>query len=927
MIGREGELRLVESFLDAAGPGARGLLLEGEPGIGKTTIWQAALDAAAGRGYAVLVTRPSEAEARLPFAGLNDLFGGLVDERLPGLPPPQQRSLDVALMRASADGEPMQPLALSLAVLELVRLAASGRPLALGIDDAQWLDESTAAVLRFALRRLESEPVVIVVAERDGASTDVPAIVADLPEGRVRRVPVRALDAGAIDRLLEESLGLQLAPSVLRRVQRLSGGNPFHALEVGRALRAGGVDPTTGHVPLPRSLTGLLQTRVASLPSAARDVAVHAAALAHPTPALLEAVLGPERTRDGLAEVREAGVLTSGEDPIRFAHPLLASEVSASLDDAGRRDVHRRLAAVVTEPEELARHLALAATGPDPDVADALDAAATHALGRGAPDAAADLSELAATLTPVAEQGRAGRMAAAGRYRLMAGDAGRARELLERALEEPAARTGPPRAELLFRLAGVRQLMDDFAASAELGREALRHAGDDVPLAVQIKLLLAGASYITGRDWSAGARHAFEAKDLAEQLDDPGILAATLGPCVTWCYATGRGYHRDLGRRASELEPWTARFRTLDLPEFDLAAIELAEGEVASAVARQRRLLERAEREGDYSSLPFLLANMALVDFLEGHPDLARTRIEQASRLARVTDQRAAQVHVLTYEARIAARLGDADRAREAGREAFALMAATGWRAGEWLMRGDLALLELSTGDPSAAIELVADALAPPEADGPQRRRWAQPVAVEALVALGRLDEARRVLDELEEHVRSHGSPRLSAEALRARARLSAAHGEVEAGDAAIVEAEAIHRRMEDRWEVARTLLVAGELHRRARRRAKARTALRESLETFALLGARRWAEQAREQLTRIDASREQGGLTPTQRTVAELVAGGLTNRQVADRLFMSPHTVEAHLSAIYRTLGIRSRADLRASMANGRVPVRDSEG
>src|SRR5688500_15611890 len=118
MIGREGELRLVESFLRAAGPGTHALLVQGAAGIGKTTIWQAALDAAAGRGYHVTVTRPTEAEARIPFAGLNDLFGSLVDAWGQELPPPQRTALDVALMRATAQGEPMQPLALSLAVLE-----------------------------------------------------------------------------------------------------------------------------------------------------------------------------------------------------------------------------------------------------------------------------------------------------------------------------------------------------------------------------------------------------------------------------------------------------------------------------------------------------------------------------------------------------------------------------------------------------------------------------------------------------------------------------------------------------------------------------------------------------------------------------------------------------------------------------------------
>ncbi|HSJ00784.1 MAG TPA: AAA family ATPase [Patescibacteria group bacterium] len=925
MIGRESELRQVEAFLDGAVPGVRVLVIDGAAGIGKTSLWEAAIEAARARGQHVVTTRPTEAEARLPFAGLNDLFGPVVDARPPGLPAPQQLALDIALMRASPGGEPMQPLALSLAVLELMRIASATGPLVVGIDDARWLDDSTAGVLRFALRRLEAEPVAVIVTERTPAADATQAVFADLPPDRVTRLTVEGLRAEAIDRLLDDTLQLRLAPTMLRRVVRLSGGNPFFAIEIGRALVARGADAMDERLPLPESLTALLRDRIASLAPEAREVAAHVAALSQPNVEHLESALGPEVTRTGLGEAREADMLAVVDGAVRFTHPLLATEVYAGLPDEQRRDVHRRLASVVSEPEELARHLALGATGPDGDVAETLDAAAIHALGRGAPDAAAQLSVLAADLTPLQDGARARRMASAGRYWLMSGDVGRARELLERALGEPAAVSGVARAELLYRLAGVRQLMDDFAAAEALGREGLRHAGDDAHLAIQLKLLLAGVSYITGRDWTSGSRHAAEAMELAEQLDEPAVLAATIGRCLTWCYVTGRGYRRDLAERAAGLEAWTAQFRTLDLPEYDIAGIELFEGETTAAYDRLHRLLERAERDGDYSSLPFLLANLAIGDFLEGRTDAAREAIERAMRLAQVTELRVAQVHTLANDARLASRLGDADRALAAGAAAFDLMDATGWRMGEWAMRADLALLELSRGDPSAALALVAHALDPTGPDEPPRRRWAEFVAIDALLALGRHADARVALDEFERYARSHGSPRLVAEAHRGRARLLAADGRVDEADAAIAEAEAIHRRMEDRWELARTLLAAGEVHRRARRRARARAALREALELFAFLGSGLWARQAREDLARIDAAREAGRLTPTQRRVAELVAGGLRNRQVADRLSMSVHTVEAHLSAIYQALGIRSRSEVASALASDARDPRDS--
>ena len=249
----------------------------------------------------------------------------------------------------------------------------------------------------------------------------------------------------------------------------------------------------------------------------------------------------------------------------------------------------------------------------------------------------------------------------------------------------------------------------------------------------------------------------------------------------------------------------------MDRTDYALISIDLAEGETASAKARVMRLLEDAERDGDYSSLPFLLAHASAFDFLDGRAEEARERIARARRLADVTDQRTARVHVLGFEARLLARLGDADGARTIADEAFDLMAATSWRFGEWPLRVELALLELSRGDASAALAFVEGALEPPSDDASGRHRWALPTAAEALVALGRLDEARHALDGLPEY----RPRRLHADSLRARGRLLAAAADLDAAASILDEAEAIHRQMDDRWELARTLVVAGEAHRR----------------------------------------------------------------------------------------------------------------
>jgi DNA-binding CsgD family transcriptional regulator len=916
LIGRERELRLVEGVL--AGGGARAIVLHGEAGIGKTAVWQAALDLAARHGHRVVTTRPTEAEAKLSFAGFNDLFGALVDRAADALPAPQRAAIDSALMRGG-DAEPIQPLALSLGALEVIRSAAEEAPLAIGIDDVAWLDEPSASVLRFALRRLDAESVVVITCLRTDDARPTPAILADVEPSRINRVSLGPLAGAAIETLLEDRVGLQLAPAPLRRVQRASGGNPLHALEIGRAMSqsaAGSLE----RAHLPDSLPALVRSRLDGLKGDARAVVVHAAALARPTSGVLGRALGEEAATAGLAEARRAEVLAPGDDPIRFTYPLLAAEAYGALGDAARRNVHARLAEVVADEEERARHLALAATGPDPAVVAALQSAAALARERGARDAAADLVELAANLSGPGA-GRAHLLASAGRDRLMAGDMARARRILEEALEDPATRSGAARAELLFALARVRQLMDDMVAAESLARQALRHADDDPSHRVEIHLLLAGVAFVTGRWWASGARHAAEARRLAEASGDERLGAITLGPDASWRYASGRRLPRGLADRAADAAPWTRNLRVLDVPEYDLATIDRDEGRTADAYVRFRTLAERAEREGDYSSLPFLLAIVALGDFLDGQGDAARERIDRALRLAQTTDQRTAQVHVLVYGARIEARLGHLDHASRMAESAFELMDATGWRVGEWALRADLAVGELGRGDSEAALAQVRAAIDPGQRDPSGRWRAGLGVAVEALIGLDRMEEARAVVDGT---IRPKLTGRLRVELLRGQARLRGALGDQDGADAAIDSVLAAHRDMEDRWEIARSQLVAGEIHRRARRRARARSAIRDALEGFIVLGARRWAEVARDQLGRAEAGHSGGTLTPTQRTVAMMAAGGMRNRQIAGRLGMSAHTVEAHLSAVYRLLGIRRRGELAEALARHRE-MRDS--
>ena len=442
-------------------------MIEGEAGAGKTTLWLAGVEEARERGYRVLETRPAEAEAGLPFAGLGDLVESTLDEVLDELPEPQADALRVALLLAPPGQAPPDERAVAVAVLGVLReLARTGRVL-VAVDDVQWLDSPSAKVVSFAWRRLREEPVGILLAHRLG--TDAPAGLVD--DDRFSSLAVGPLALGAVHRLLHSRLGLVLPRPALRRVHEVSGGNPFFGLELGRALQAHDAELSPGEpLPVPDRLQELVRSRLEALPPESRDVLAAAAALSQPTLDLLAAAVsdGADALRPGL----EAQVVELDGDRVRFTHPLLASAAYQSLDAIGRRELHRRLAEVVPDVDERARHLALSTDAPDSDVARALEEAAEHARARGATASAAELCEQACRLTPLDEPDAAHRRTvAAARYRFVAGDTARARALLEEAL--PSTRGGDGLAEALVLLGRLHRYEGDQPQAAELLRRAL----------------------------------------------------------------------------------------------------------------------------------------------------------------------------------------------------------------------------------------------------------------------------------------------------------------------------------------------------------------------------------------------------------------------------------------------------------------------
>src|SRR5439155_239630 len=310
-------------------------------------------------------------------------------------------SRGVIARESELGSQPPDQRAVSLALLDILDALARPTPVVVAVDDVQWLDASSAAVLEFALRRLRSEPVGFLASARTGAQTRL-AIEEVIADERVERLTLGPLGVGAAFRLVSDRVGVTLSRPELARLHELADGNPFYLLELGRELERSGARPTAGQPwPVPRDLTELLAGRLGRLPGWTRELLLAIAASPRPTVEVLEAALADEgRVHEGLERAADSGVLELDGSLVRFVHPLLASVCYQAAPLWRRRAVHRLLAGAVSEPEERARHLALAAQGPDAAVASDLDRAGARAAMRGATAAAGELYELAADATP-----------------------------------------------------------------------------------------------------------------------------------------------------------------------------------------------------------------------------------------------------------------------------------------------------------------------------------------------------------------------------------------------------------------------------------------------------------------------------------------------------------------------------------------------
>ncbi len=920
ILGREAELAHLARFLDSIEHGPASCILEGSPGIGKTTLWLAGLNAARERGYRVLSCRGAESEARLSYAALGDLFTGVLDESLPGLPPPQAHALQTALLQAEEGGSPDQR-AVSLASVNVVRTLATAGPLIVAVDDVQWLDTPSARVLSFVLRRLSDERVGLLVSLRLGAGTmgDLVGIERELP-GAVR-IAVGSLPVDPLGRVLRDQTGVDLPRPVVVRLHRVSRGNPLFALEIGRAVVRGGVRPQPGEpLPVPEDLQQLLSARLAALPSSARPPLLAISALSQPTVELVAAA-SRDDALDALAGAEALGIVERADGRVRFSHPLLASTVYVNASPRERRDLHLRLAALVADPEERARHLALGAEGPDSEVAEALDGAARHSRARGAPDAAAELAELARQLTPPEDSDAVRRRSLeAAEYHFDAGDATRSLTVLNEAIAASSA--GPERAEMLYRLASM-SWMNLVHGVREPAEQALEEAGENSELRSGIAQALAWVAFYLG-DLQEAAKQARRSLEYAQDVTEPATRADALAASGFVDFLLGKSSSRFM-TEALELQDammvegsWTEG-SVYTTPRSIIGLQLMWSGHLDEARAAFEQELAEYEKHGMYTVRQEVLCYLAELECRAGRWDVATGYASEAMETVVESGQTATQSHVVLFnQAYAAAHLGRVEEARRMATDGVRLATANDDLFNANWNRAVLGFLELSLSDHERAHEHLEPVVRYLERMGSVEPGIIPclPDEAEALIALGQLGPAQTLIERLEEHGRAADRPWARAGAARCHGLLSAAEGDLDTARTDLDRALEQHERMGQPFERARSLLVLGQIRRRAKQKRLARDSLEEAGAIFAELGATLWAERAAAELGRI------GGrpptpleLTPTEVEVARLVAEGHTNREVADALFLSPGTVQANLKRIYRKLDVRSRTELAARL------------
>ena len=899
LLGRQREIEVIERLLNTVreGHGAV-LMMDGEPGVGKTALLQYASDAA--RGFRVFRTAGVEGEMELDYAALQQLCSPLL-EYSDRLPDPQRDALDVAFGRST--GLAPNPFFVGLAVLGLLSEAAEQQPLLCVVDDAQWLDGASKRALALVARRLLAERVALIFATRSVSNG-----LARFP--RLSVDPLGRRDARA---LLESVLPARLDESVLERIVTETGGSPLALLELPRGLSpaqlAGGFGLTAA-LPLSAGIEESFRRRLERLPRNARRLLLLAAADPVGDAALLWRAapeLGVEETAANVLE--SAGLLTLNGSAT-FRHPLVRSAVYGSAEPSERREVHRALANATDpqlDPDRRAWHRAQAASIPDEDVAEDLERSAVQAQARGGYAAAAAFLERAVELSPEPSR-RARRALAAAQAKFQAGGLDEALGLLA-TVESSAATDHRVRGQ-------VQRLRAEIAFASRRGSDATPRLLAVAQELEPVDPRLARATYL-----EALAAATFVGR-LARGVGSTDVSRAALagppmppgaGPSDLLLQGLAVRFTEGYTAGAPLLKAAVSAFQSeavLPVEEarwlWFASQVALDLWDDASWTALSTRQLDLVRQTGDVSALPFVLSIRSGVCAYLGDLRTAALLEEELRAAIEATGIAAVPYGRLS----IAALRGDVAGFSELVRTVV----------GEAEARGEglaLTVTEFMSGTLYNGLGRYEDALAavvPSErfhTEGPAI--WTLTELIEAAVRLGRPERARRAFEHVEETTRAAGTE--WALGIEARLRALLSDGE----DADELYKEAITRlgRTSIRVQLARTHLLYGEWLRRERRRVDARAELRTAYELFRDFGVDAFAERARLELEATgEHARKRtvdtlGQLTPQELQIGRLAAEGHTNKEIATRLFISASTVEYHLRKTFRKLGVTSRTQL----------------
>ncbi|AHI01017.1 helix-turn-helix transcriptional regulator [Kutzneria albida] len=887
--GRHEEQRAVRALLDGARAGtSAALVLRGEPGIGKSALLEYAAEQA--RDMRVLRGTGVESEAELPFAGLHLLLRPVLD-RVAALPAPQRRALSGAFGLGTGGGDRFM---IGAGVLSLLAELAVREPLLCLVDDTQWLDRASAEALLFAARRLDREGVAILFAVREHAGA---LVSAGIPE-----LCLTGLDERSAAELLADT-GAVLPAGLREQLVAETGGNPLALRELPALVSAQGTH--LGPLPLTSRVLDAFHHQVRGLPAATRTLLLIAAAEdTGDLPTLLRAAGELGVGAADLHPAEELGLMRLEGGTLVFRHPLIRAAVYQGEQLSQRIAVHGALAATHRDVDRRAWHLAAAATGPDESVAQDLEAAASRALLRQGHAAAAAGYERAAQLSTDTDSAIR-RITLACEAGVHSGQLAWARARAERATREVTA------PGVRSRLAEVRASADfvqgELARAYELFGESAATA-EDPERAFWLRMRALHAVWAGGTD----RRLIAEAVDRLDAPDGPLTAVA-----------------------------WLARWGTAEVLDRDTSEFPAVEGLLAEAAGEPRGMVEVASRaftaardeacaeiaaalvagartRGEVFALPAGLGLLTLAQVLLGEHREALVNGTEGMRIARDTDQPLWISYSAGALALLAAVQGDEPQCRRLAEQAGLDASATaGSRAGSTWAQAALVLLDLGHGRVQDAFDRALTVL-----NGPIRHQVAVvrcvPDLVEAAVRLGRAQDAAEPLALFARWARTLRQPWIDALLARCHA-LTTSDSEAEQH---FLHALERHEPRSRPFERARTELVYGEWLRRSRRKNDARAHLNAALQVFEELGCTPWATRARTELGASGATVTQAArshvfaeLTPQELQISQLAAQGLSNRDIAAQLFLSPRTVAYHLYKAYPKLGISSRGEL-ASLA-----------